>query len=533
METFFPVVQRQPGELTVALAGNPNVGKSTVFNALTGMNQHTGNWPGKTVATAQGRCRRGKDRFLLVDLPGTYSLLAHSAEEEAARDFVCFGGADAVIVVCDATRLERSLNLALQVIEVTDRVVVCVNLLDEARKKRLSINLNALQQELGVPVVGVSARARRGLDALLEQTARVARRETAVPAVRQPYPQPIEKALAAIQASLPPIPPGGPSVRWISVRLLCGGSEDTRRISDFCGCPPDFGPAASAAASDARAALARDGAGRQKLLDQIAACPVLWAESAAAAAVSSPGRGDALDRRLDRLFISRRTGIPVMLLLLFGVLWLTIAGANIPSQWLSARLFAVQDWLSAQFMACGAPEWLHGALVLGVYQVLAWVVSVMLPPMAIFFPAVHPARRLRLPAPRGLQPGLLLSKGLCLRQAGADHVYVLWLQRRRRDGLPHHRFPPRTADRHTDQLSRPLQRPFPRHTDHFVALFCRRSRRSRRGAAVCPAPDRRHRSGRRHDLSVLARTVQNRTARHTVRVHARTAALPPRPRSAK
>ncbi len=386
METFFPVVQRQPGELTVALAGNPNVGKSTVFNALTGMNQHTGNWPGKTVSTAQGRCRRGKDRFLLVDLPGTYSLLAHSAEEEAARDFVCFGGADAVIVVCDATRLERSLNLALQVIEVTDRVVVCVNLLDEARKKRLSINLNALQQELGVPVVGVSARARRGLDALLEQTARVARRETAVPAVRQPYPQPIEKALAAIQASLPPIPPGGPSVRWISVRLLCGGSEDTRRISDFCGCPPDFGPAASAAASDARAALARDGAGRQKLLDQIAACPVLWAESAAAAAVSSPGRGDALDRRLDRLFISRRTGIPVMLLLLFGVLWLTIAGANIPSQWLSARLFAVQDWLSAQFMACGAPEWLHGALVLGVYQVLAWVVSVMLPPMAIFFP---------------------------------------------------------------------------------------------------------------------------------------------------
>ena len=132
------IPQRQTGDgPVIALAGNPNVGKSTVFNALTGMNQHTGNWPGKTVALAQGRCRRGQNDFLLVDLPGTYSLLAHSAEEEVARDFICFGRADATIVVCDATCLERSLNLVLQILEMTGRVVVCVNLLDEARKKHI------------------------------------------------------------------------------------------------------------------------------------------------------------------------------------------------------------------------------------------------------------------------------------------------------------------------------------------------------------------------------------------------------------
>lgn len=150
-------------EILVALAGNPNVGKSTVFNELTGMNQHTGNWPGKTVANAQGRHTYRGRGYILVDIPGTYSLMAHSAEEEVARDFICFGGADGVVVVCDATCLERNLNLVLQTIEITPNVVVCINLMDEAAKKKIQIDLPALEEKLGVPVVGASAAAARAL----------------------------------------------------------------------------------------------------------------------------------------------------------------------------------------------------------------------------------------------------------------------------------------------------------------------------------------------------------------------------------
>ena len=156
----------------IALAGNPNVGKSTVFNALTGMNQHTGNWPGKTVSSAQGHCTHNGREYLLVDIPGTYSLMAHSAEEEVARDFICFGqdgrAPDAVVVVCDATCLERNLNLVLQTLEITANVVVCVNLMDEARKRGVQVDLPRLSAALGVPVVGTSARSEKGLDALMD-----------------------------------------------------------------------------------------------------------------------------------------------------------------------------------------------------------------------------------------------------------------------------------------------------------------------------------------------------------------------------
>ena len=147
------IVKTSGQEKVVALAGNPNVGKSTVFNALTGLNQHTGNWPGKTVSNAQGRYTHKDRDFILVDIPGTYSLMASSVEEEVARDFVCFGGPDAVVVVADATCLERNLNLVLQILEITRKVIVCVNLLDEAEKKGIYVNLDTLSRELGVPVM--------------------------------------------------------------------------------------------------------------------------------------------------------------------------------------------------------------------------------------------------------------------------------------------------------------------------------------------------------------------------------------------
>ena len=302
------IVKEREDDLVVALAGNPNVGKSTVFNALTGLRQHTGNWPGKTVACAQGRAVHAGRGYILVDLPGTYSLLAHSEEEAVARDFLQTGGADCVVVVCDAACLERNLILALQVLELTGRVVLCVNLLDEAEKRGIRVDLEELSARLGVPVVGTAAAQGRGLGALM----------------------------AAIER-------------------VCAASHDKK----------------------SRGTLPR-------LKDEER---VERAEWLARAAVQYR-RADAAarDRRLDRILTSRSTGIPAMLLLLAGVLWLTIVGANVPSDLLSRALFWLQDRLTDLFTLLHAPEWLHGALVLGAYRVLAWVVSVMLPPMAIFFP---------------------------------------------------------------------------------------------------------------------------------------------------
>ncbi len=286
----------------VALAGNPNVGKSTLFNALTGLRQHTGNWAGKTVATARGEYSCGGREYQLIDLPGTYSLAAHSQEEAVARDYIESGQADGVVVVCDATCLERNLILVLQVLELTGKVLVCVNLMDEAKRLGIEVDLPALSRRLGVPVVGTAGARQDGLDDLKEAIARLVGEDA--------------------PAAQPERPPG-------------------ERVT--------------------------------------------LAERYAAQVVRSQA-ADRLrrQRRLDRLLTSKATGIPLMMLLLGAVVWLTVAGANLPSALLTelfARLGAVlEGWLSA------APEWLRGLLLDGVYRVTAWVVAVMLPPMAIFFP---------------------------------------------------------------------------------------------------------------------------------------------------
>ena len=285
----------------VALAGNPNVGKSTLFNVLTGLRQHTGNWAGKTVATARGEYAFRGEEYQLIDLPGTYSLAAHSEEEAVARDYIQSGQADAVVVVCDATCLERSLILALQVLELTGRTLVCVNLMDEAKRLGVEVDLNALSKELGVPVVGASAGREQGLDALKEAIA------------------------ALVKADAPAGQPHTPCER------------------------------------------------------------VALAERCAAQTVRS-GETGRLDRqrKIDRLLTAKATGIPLLLLLFGLVVWLTVAGANVPSALLTqlfARIGTVLElWLAA------APAWLRGLLLDGVYRVAAWVVAVMLPPMAIFFP---------------------------------------------------------------------------------------------------------------------------------------------------
>lgn len=375
--------RERPEDRLLALAGNPNVGKSTVFNALTGLRQHTGNWPGKTVTGAQGRRKGVHGEEIIVDLPGTYSLFAHSAEEAVARDFICFGGADCVIVVCDATCLERSLNLALQVLEITPRAAVCVNLMDEARKKGIHIDLKRLEELLGVPVAGVSARSGKGLDALMR---RVEEERQNHPAAVQ-YPRAVEEAAARVEEAAGPKLGGRLPSRWTALRLLDGEETLLTGLQEFLGEDLRQDPGIRDALEAAWEGLGQAGITREKLEDQITAGLVLTAEGICCETVCIRGGAcDARDRKLDRFLLSRWAGVPVMLLGLGVVFWLTILGANGPSQVLSGALFSLQEPLRAGLLFLHAPGWLCSLAVDGVYRTLAWVVSVMLPPMAIFFP---------------------------------------------------------------------------------------------------------------------------------------------------
>ena len=303
---------------TVALAGNPNVGKSTVFNALTGSRQHTGNWSGKTVACAEGRLRGGG--LTLTDLPGTYSLRAHSEEERAAREFLVSGQACAVVLVADAGCLERSLILALQVLEVQKNAILCLNLMDEAAKKGIEIDVVALERELGIPVIPCAARQGRGLHELEAAIRRAAagENETHPTAIRYP----------AMDEDL---------------------TEEQR---------DDIATAAAA----------------------------LRAEEIALTCVRQPECACARDDRADDVILSRRFGVPLMILLLAGVFYITLFGANVPSEWLSTHLLALGTPFAGALAKLGLPPFFVSMLTDGLWRVLATVVSVMLPPMAIFFP---------------------------------------------------------------------------------------------------------------------------------------------------
>lgn len=315
---------------TVALAGNPNVGKSTVFNGLTGMRQHTGNWPGKTVTSARGTCRTKENEIQLVDIPGTYSLIAKSKEEEVARDYLLSGEPQAAIVVCDATCLERNLNLAIQIMEICPKVILCVNLMDEAKKRGISIDLPLISERLGIPVVGITARRKSTLNVLTD----------AVDTVLDEDPKETLK-------------------RKNTENL---GFDERREILEDVGLS------------------------EQEKEDRIVTSLVTAAERVCRGAVKAKSRQDSRDRKLDRIFTGKIWGYPVMIIMLALILWITIVGANYPSELLADGFAKLQIKLTALFAAAGAPVWLHDMLVLGVYRVLSWVVSVMLPPMAIFFP---------------------------------------------------------------------------------------------------------------------------------------------------
>ena len=514
--------KRQEDDKVIALAGNPNVGKSTVFNEMTGMNQHTGNWPGKTVANAQGYANDGEQGYVMVDIPGCYSLMAHSTEEEVARDFICFENPDAVIVVCDATCLERNLNLVLQILEANRRAVVCVNLMDEAKKKSISIRFDVLEERLGVPVIGTAARSGKGLEQIYEglkhvlelnkrlESARnmevvegeyaeteavdvemeavveaevedmemeavaeaevedvemeaeveaeaeaeetenaeakmkieeagskeaeeaeetvkeaeaeaknIAARdiearnmeaaeseaenvndienevrktaekaadrrfdENPAPRILIRYPEYIEAAIARLTPVVRKTAGEGVNIRWLCARLLDSNENLMEAVRKYLA-PVAESLEVSSLLAEIREEWKERGITQKRVSDDMASVFVRKAEFICRGAVVYENQ--KYDKK-DRLFTSKATGFPIMFLILLGVFWLTITGANYPSELLSTGLFWVEDRISELFLAIGMPVLVNDLLVHGVYRVLAWVISVMLPPMAIFFP---------------------------------------------------------------------------------------------------------------------------------------------------
>ena len=369
-------------DLVIALAGNPNVGKSTVFNALTGMNQHTGNWPGKTVANAEGFFEHKGSTIKVVDLPGTYSLLSNSEEEEIARDYICFNNPDIVVVICDATSLERNLNLFFQISEITKDVILCVNLMDEAEKKGINIDLDELSKQVHAKVIGSSARDGKGIDELKNA---ILEKQNIGDHILIKYDSEIEENEERIENDLINLIDQEDMtkrrLRWISIRLLEGNEKIRQSIINNYNIDEE---AIKKKLDKIEILKSKE---KTKLIeDKIVKQLVVESERIKGKVVKATSGYDKLQRKIDKILVSKRTGIPIMILTLLVVLWITITLANYPSQLLSNMFGKGEDFLREAFMNIQTPAFVSGILIDGIYVTLAWVVSVMLPPMAIFFP---------------------------------------------------------------------------------------------------------------------------------------------------
>ncbi|MCG8306343.1 MAG: ferrous iron transport protein B [Cytophagales bacterium] len=384
-------------DYVIALAGNPNTGKSTIFNALTGLRQHTGNWTGKTVARSEGSYQFHNKKYKVVDLPGTYSLISSSPEEEIARNFVLFGKPDVTIIVVDATRLERNLNLALQMLEISSRAIICLNLIDEAEKKGIRIDKKVLSRDLGVPVVFTVAREQTGIHELLASIEQIALSEEPIKSrdlydIDPKIAGPIHELNSSIRADFPFLP----NSKWLATRLL---DNDESIINSFKN-----GEISHLYANLNDRAEFSENTGVHRILseaevlkkrlpedfhDKLVYRTFSEAEKISSKATLKPGEKKRfnLDLFLDKIFINPLLGYPVMLVLFAFMFWVTIEGANVPSAFLFDLLVGtIHPFLAELGRSMHMPWWLNGLLFDGIYLATAWVVSVMLPPMAIFFP---------------------------------------------------------------------------------------------------------------------------------------------------
>lgn len=392
---------------TVALAGNPNVGKSTIFNSLTGMHQHTGNWTGKTVANATGKAIINDKEFTFVDIPGTYSIMSNSEEEEIARDYICFGNPDATVIVVDSTCLERNLNLVYQIMEITDNIIVCVNLLDEAKKKKIKIDLKKLEDLLGVPVVGTIAREKQTLENLKNTIYKVCEGEIKPHTKTVIYEQEIEENLEKIVEKLDTdllvneysekrnivtdieVEKNKVSkklYRWIAIKLIDGEEKILKSIQENLEIDLEE-QGIQQSVIEAKENLETREIISKNFKDKIVADIMRKAEETSKEVCTFENKNyRERDLKIDKILTSKIFGIPIMLLFLGLIFWITIVGANYPSEW----LFSVFNWLQdkliyfANYIHC--PTWISDMLINGVYKTLTWIVAVMLPPMAIFFP---------------------------------------------------------------------------------------------------------------------------------------------------
>ncbi len=370
----------------IILAGNPNVGKSTVFNALTGMKQHTGNWSGKTVGIAKGVFKSSGTRYEVYDLPGTYSVISNSPEEEVARNHICMSNPDLTVIVADATCLERNLNLALQIMEMSDHVLLCINLADEAERSGIYIDTEKLQKALGVPVISICAKKTGDIKRLKAAIAKECSSACPeLPIMRIKYPYEIETAASIISEGLSGLNISETRRRFISLKLLDNRSFGTSLIESYTP-PKDIKEKIFKQTQLAQGYLLENNVSAVEVRDMIVGTLV---ENAGEISKKCSTKASPFDKRTlkaDKLLTSRRFGVPIMLLFLGTILWITICGANYPSQLLSIWFASLEPIVRTFLTNLNFSDFWLGLLVDGVYSTSTWVTSVMLPPMAIFFP---------------------------------------------------------------------------------------------------------------------------------------------------